>query len=856
MLQELQNIYQLYYDAIQDGNEEQFFFFHSDAWIKETADAHEKAGLQFPGSIDWKALAGLVSDPTYFKKTSTVFNTSIALLINVAPSYAIEGIQGDESLIQVIEFRREGKNSGWKIVNKTIRLYSNDSQIFADYNNLELMGFLKKYFQEIRPSKELATEAPANPFPESIGLYPIAHYGKTPLEKSITFYSILGQMSIPARLLTEKSQTQLWGSIREKPAEFTGYVFGEKEKIDAAHALDEESRLKLNDYFGSAKIQKQKPSVKSVEGYPVDLASYLGDEQSGKISDVFIREDGMILLACEGGNAHLKIPAISHDKFSGYGSVVFFDPSIGMPVYQIHLPDPPRQIEQDAEKNLYVATGGSISKFDRDGLKRYYQSTASVKKMTVSADGHVFALSGLKVTHYDAEGKETLSWNVPNEGTGTHTKRSNDIIFDDKNKQVIVSGNNSGNSKKSGIPVFVPWIVAYPFNTSQPSIPEKENWWMYNHTHTEVDPNGMADSRCNNMTIGPDGMLYFLGDSEGGNSPFNFDPKEMDKKFANNPFEGNLFSEMWRANSARKVTFIAKADPKKGNILKASYLYGMRDDERRGQPMIGYLLGKDIAVDTNGNIVVTGVSNSQIKWTENAVHKRHMPEISANNYGHPIAPDEFFVTIFNPDLSQLVFNSGFAQSIDDLKRFRSRGEVVAARNGIIVAAGWSQKEVPEEHKDEENYDASPFMFRKNALQPKLQGNFNGYFVVMGTASKMTFKERLAAQFDFLPLKKSQNFVQMLARAKSFKKGMDDIKMLSEIGRKEDPDLDFEIKFVEQRLKDAGFYFLELAKQTMISDPLGAKKFLSDIKLYWKGTEVETAAIDFEKSTAAKKPKGA
>lgn len=844
-LDELKEVYRLLRDATVSRNEELFLSLFSEKNLTRLQQASTRLGRDFPGAIPYAEFEGILPGPEALRQTTMLSDGKRSFLFLFFNGRFFSSIQPDGDAVLCLDLIREGKKDGWVI--DDLRL-----AFLNEFPGTELTGNMEPFLRAHIPTLTRSSHtlelppAPSSPL-VTHGKYPLRPAGVTVNNGMAVVHLGIGVFHLPQNVWDEATQQTLFGRS-VPPLDFGLPVYGELEKraaeqelarkeLEARHAaMLEKNRKRAQADAGKAAwgvyTRNENPSPDTKAG-PVPIATYWGTSESDTIDVVRVDHRGLFLL----GGTFTPNPAweILHESPSGTGQVMFWDPATHSVLGIIRTDSPVFDIRFDSQHNIYVKTASSLAKYDPVGGEMFWRTGEGGRRLAVTPNGHSFLLAGLEIHHIDPTGKKTGTWTIPNKGTGTHTKRSSHLVFDPKNNLVLASGNNSGNSQKSKMPVFVPWIVAYRFDPSSPALPAEPAWWLYNFTHTEVDPDGMADSRIGSMNIGPDGKLYFIGDTEGGNTPFNFSPLAMGQRLPG-IFDGSPFNEMWRANSARKVTFVARVDPAGPKLEKASFIYGMRHDERRNQEMIGYNLGKDVAVDENGLVFVTGVSNSRIRWTEDAIHKRSLPELWKNNYGHPIAPDEMFLTILGDNFTKLRFNSGFGRSIDDLARFRSQGTAVAAHQGTAVIAGWVQRQIPESEANNPEYDPSPYHYRARPWQAQLKGGRNAYFAFYGPAPDTSATAMLKTHLRFLPLTKTAQAATTLPSAPNLPAAVRQLQQRLATQAAADPVIAQELEWIADCQLRVGFAQFQLAQAAWELDAEAGRPLLTAVATRWKDSE--------------------
>lgn len=446
-------------------------------------------------------------------------------------------------------------------------------------------------------------------------------------------------------------------------------------------------------------------SVACAGSFDVSLATIFGGTSKDSVNAVAVTKDGVFIIAGSG-----SMPTVDADipqpSFGSGGFLIRYDPQLGRIITAAHT-NPVHDMEIGPDESVYISAGG-IMKLDPTCTKQIW-SAGGGKRLSVSADGEVFALSNKRVTHIDAKGNQKSTWNVPAGGRGA------DICVDRKGKRVITCGSQFG--RGAGAPVFIPW--AHGFDQTG-----KHLWKAYGWTGKEVNSvRDMADSFLTRATMGADGGLYMLGNSDGGNTPFRHDPLKLGAPAKQNGGGG----EMYKAFTALKVTYVGRFDPASGALQKGRWFYGKWRNEKMNREEIGNTLGRDMAADERGRLHMVGNVQCKLPWTSDAVHT-DFAGVGGHKgkWGHTVGPQEMFLVIFGPNLGKPEYCSGFGQGRES-DTVLSEGRAVAAARGQSCAGG-RFKSPPEAHA---NATASRAAFLRNSWSDKWQGGGDAYFALAG-----------------------------------------------------------------------------------------------------------------------------
>ncbi len=135
----------------------------------------------------------------------------------------------------------------------------------------------------------------------------------------------------------------------------------------------------------------------------------------------------------------------------------------------------------------------------------------------------------------------------------------------------------------------IPWMLAHDYSGDR-------KWTNYN----ERGENLGADTRCNMLEFGADGLLYMTGEQAGGGSPFERDPKDVTKKVPN--AKPDRFQNPYNLNKSAHLGYIAAYMPSTGNWVKGTWLFGRLVSNGKGN----YLNFTDHEVTPDGSVLIAG----------------------------------------------------------------------------------------------------------------------------------------------------------------------------------------------------------------------------------------------------------
>lgn len=242
--------------------------------------------------------------------------------------------------------------------------------------------------------------------------------------------------------------------------------------------------------------------------------------------------------------------------------------------------------------NDHVAVSGSFGAAVLDAqAKTLLWSSAdpgAATEIAIGEQGTVAALAGKTVTVLDATGKTLTKFDV------STNQAVHDIAIDDTTKLIFATGYK----QDDGAPctqLQIPFIRAYGFDGML-------KWKAYDWNKTEVGSvSECADSRGYALTVGPDGKLYYAGESHGGNTVHRRLPQDL-SQFANN-IKFDPYNDPYNLNGAAPIGYYARFNPSTGANEQGQFIC-TRLSSGKGNAA----RPRSIAVSDNGNVLVGGAS--------------------------------------------------------------------------------------------------------------------------------------------------------------------------------------------------------------------------------------------------------
>ena len=455
--------------------------------------------------------------------------------------------------------------------------------------------------------------------------------------------------------------------------------------------------------------------------YDYVVSSYLGGEGgSGKVWGTKVLSDGVIVLACDWGTV-IPEGAVLHllngATINSRGTIVRIAADGKKILSLTKISDYAVDLSIDNTDNIYVAAANKgIIKLNRLADEVIFAKTFTRNVYRVDAGKTGFS-AVLARPDYDFDGKKwdkvtvyllDRDANVMSTYGGASTY-TNDVCIDEATQSVVVVGwrNISTNAKDNGswLPVDIPGMKIFSFSGAL-----KYN--CYNWSGDPASPdwlnrpeNNMADTRIARVSMGDDGLLYFMAEVSGGNHPLRYSPYDIMKKVR---FVGGDNYHVLSNTGTEFHTFVGRM-----NLANGAYIEGQSFTARLGSGAGNTLEAEhgNVQADEDGRVYFTGSSASGTPLTRDV-----LPEIAYTGGA--------FIYIMNPTLQtrELVCrvvqkNSGHDIAVRKFANFDKT---------IVYAGSTSFQAIGKENQS--------FLYLKNPIQNTFLGTAqqqSGFFAVIG-----------------------------------------------------------------------------------------------------------------------------
>ncbi len=321
---------------------------------------------------------------------------------------------------------------------------------------------------------------------------------------------------------------------------------------------------------------------------------------------------------------HAKFPTEFHTEPGNYhGFVTKFQPDGTQLVYSTYLGgtnnDECRGAAVDSNNNLYICGVTSSSNFPlKNALHAFGGNNDAFLTKIDSGGGNI-----LFSTYLGGSGDDA----------------ANDIAIDPTDGSIVIVGTTASSNFVTAHPIQ----ASYGGGLSDAFVAKFTADGSVNQFCTFLG--GSGDDEGNGVAIDSSGNVFVTGSTDSTNFPIS------------NPFQTN--------NAGGKDAFVSKLNSTGSLLVYSTYLGGTGDD-----------IGNGIAVDSTGNVYVTGSTASANFPT---ISPTILPVQAVN--GGPLGTTDAFVSKFNVFGSQLIFSTYLGGIMNDVgKRVR-----VDSRNAIYVS---------------------------------------------------------------------------------------------------------------------------------------------------------------------------
>ncbi len=403
--------------------------------------------------------------------------------------------------------------------------------------------------------------------------------------------------------------------------------------------------------------------VQAQTDLPATAATYLGGAGDDAVDGVGILPNGSVLVG--GTAASFQTPIATTDVLGGGAGYVLRLASDGRSVLGgIRVGQAVLDVEAGADGRSVVAAKG-VGPVVLNGLAVVWSaSQSSVARVSRGADGTVAALgSDRRVVVYNANGGQIGARQFGDSFV-------EDVAVDAANGLVIVTGYNNKNTGQE--PIQVPFIRAFPYSMSSTTWTNYD--WAGSVARGAQNPD-VADSRGYRVSIGDDGLLYFVGEAHGGNTTFSWDPKQASRRLSSSELiKYDAYTNAYNIG-AIPTTFVGRFEPATGAVVKMQPVLG-RLSSGKGNTV----RPRGVAADATGRIYVVGQANASIAGRGDA-HTIGGAPVTAYEGA------EAFLLVIAPDFRSREVWTAFSST----GSHKSTGTAVAVRGSAFAVGATAER---------------------------------------------------------------------------------------------------------------------------------------------------------------------
>ncbi|MBD2579428.1 DUF4347 domain-containing protein [Oscillatoria sp. FACHB-1406] len=285
----------------------------------------------------------------------------------------------------------------------------------------------------------------------------------------------------------------------------------------------------------------------TVTDLPATAASYFGTAGEDTGNAVEIAPDNTILIGGTVGGQGTVL------RLDATGQTVLGQYSVGTNIQDLDV--------NRSNGNITVVGDSGVTTLKSDGSVLWSQTLSlatSTRRVAVAQDGTVAALES------DNNGSHRVTvWNAAGTQTGSFAiadgKSIDDIAIDSNTGSVFVAGFRQVASTLQ-LPLFRSYSYAGGLK-----------WSNYDFSASQAQSSGDgADSRGLRVAMGRDGMLYYAGSLDGGNTVYRRDARDLTK---NATYNVNIDSYTSTSNlGSGQFGYFARVNPGTGEVLKGQYV--------------------------------------------------------------------------------------------------------------------------------------------------------------------------------------------------------------------------------------------------------------------------------------------
>lgn len=411
----------------------------------------------------------------------------------------------------------------------------------------------------------------------------------------------------------------------------------------------------------------------------VCTASYLGGTSSDTAAGVEIAPDRSVVLAGTliGNNlnrtpTYLQVP---NGPVQGNGTVLRMDPTGRTPLSITRLGNTIDDLDIDRRTgNIVVAGDFGVAVLNPQATQILWTRNlgpgggaraSTGRRVAVGSGGQVATLFNKQVRVFDANGNLLGQF-------GPGGSYAEDVAIDSASGTVIVAGwsqRDGGGCSQ----LQIAHIRSFSYTGTL-------KWKNYDWSHAQAygANSSCADTRGLRVAIGRDNLLYFAGESAGGNSIYRYNPTNLSAAAPNVRYDA--YTDPYNTKS-NHITYFARMVPATGQILAGQFLLS-----RLSAGGGNTINPRAITADERGTVYVGGASAASIA-------NRNPVNLSINGQAiGPYSGGDGFLAIIAPDFRSRriwttwtgVNTTAAGSTITGVAAFQGAAATISTSNGNMI----------------------------------------------------------------------------------------------------------------------------------------------------------------------------
>jgi hypothetical protein len=369
----------------------------------------------------------------------------------------------------------------------------------------------------------------------------------------------------------------------------------------------------------------------------ITAATYLGGAGADQAAAVDIAPDGALVVAGALANGYTP-PGVTPVELlgGGAGAVIRLDPSGRAARSLTRIGGRVSDLEIAPDGMIVVCGDFGVAALGGDaGALRWHAPLGDTRRCAAGSDGTVAALAGDTAYVFDAAGAPLGAWQPGGSA-------QSDIAVDGASRSAIVAGYTQKNlAGACGGTLQAPFLRSWSYSGAP-------RWTNYDWSAQQAAAVGLcADSRGLLAAIGRDGRLYLAGYTDGGNSVFTRDPRDITQPLGPRQIKTDRYNDPYGLRGAKALTWYGRFNPADGALERGQFLLTRLDDGSGNS-----IAPKAITADSGGQVYLAGEQYYQQE--QRAARRVGGQPVGSYEGG------EGFLLILAPDWSQRLIWTPFA----------------------------------------------------------------------------------------------------------------------------------------------------------------------------------------------------